>query len=213
MSIGYSDQEIRSIPDTVLMGLGCGNPIALADLKEGEIVLDIGSGGGLDVFLAAQKVGEKGKVIGVDMTPEMVERAWENAKKWNYKNVEFKIGEIENLPLDSNSVDVVISNCVINLSTDKLATFREAFRVLKSNGRIIISDLIIEGKLPENIRKSYQAWSCCIAGAIEKQKYLYLLKKVGFRDVSVLAEQTFNQPITDDRLIGKIKSIQVKAYK
>ena len=156
-SMGYSEQEIKSVPGEAMMGLGCGNPTALAELREGETVLDLGSGGGLDVFLAAQKVGEKGKVIGADMTPEMVEKARENAKKGNYNNVEFRVGEIENLPVEDDSVDVIISNCVINLSLDKLVAYKEAFRVLRSNGRILISDLVTEGELPEDVRRSFEA--------------------------------------------------------
>ena len=162
-SMGYSEQEIRSVPEGAVMGLGCGNPTALAELKEGETVLDLGSGGGLDVFLAARKVGEKGKVIGVDMTPEMLEKARENAKKGNHKNVEFRVGEIENLRVEDDSIDVVISNCVINLSPDKLATYKEAFGILKPNGRILISDLVTEGELPEDVRRSFEAWAGCIA--------------------------------------------------
>ena len=156
-SIGYSEQEIKSIPDTAMMGLGCGNPTALAELKEGETVLDLGSGGGFDAFLAAQKVGVKGKVIGTDMTIEMIEKARENAKKGGYTNVEFRIGEIENLPVEDNSIDAIISNCVINLSIDKLATYKEAYRVLKPNGRILVSDMVIEGELPEDVRQSLEA--------------------------------------------------------
>lgn len=149
--IGYSERELQSIPGPAIMGLGCGNPTALADLKEGETVLDLGSGAGVDVFLAANKVGPKGRVIGVDMTEEMVNRANEIAKKHGYKNVEFKLGEIENLPLEDSSVDVIISNCVINLSPDKLRTYREAYRVLKSGGRILISDLVTGGELPSKL--------------------------------------------------------------
>jgi len=212
-SMGYSEQEIRSVPEGAVMGLGCGNPTALAELKEGETVLDLGSGGGLDVFLAARKVGEKGKVIGVDMTPEMLEKARENAKKGNHKNVEFRVGEIENLPVEDDSIDVVISNCVINLSPDKLATYKEAFRILKPNGRILISDLVTEGELPEDVRRSFEAWAGCIAGALEKQEYLNTIKKAGFRDVTILAEHPLGEPGMDDRLTGKIISIQVKAYK
>jgi SAM-dependent methyltransferase len=212
-SVGYSKQEIESIPETAMMGLGCGNPTALAELREGETVLDLGSGGGLDVFLAAQKVGEKGKVIGVDMTPEMVEKARENAKKGNYKNVEFRIGEIENLPVGDDSIDVIISNCVINLTPDKLAAYKEAFRVLMPNGRILISDLVTEGKLPEDVRQSFEAWAECIAGALEKQEYLNTIKQAGFKDVTIVAEHPFGEPGMDDRLTGKIISIQVKAYK
>lgn len=212
-SMGYSEQEISSLPEGVVMGLGCGNPTALAELKEGETVLDLGCGGGLDVFLASKRVGEKGRVIGVDMTPEMVERAKENASKGNYENVEFKVGEIENLPVEDDSVDVIISNCVINLSPDKLASYKEAFRVLRSNGRILISDIVTEGELPEDVRRSFEAWAECIAGALDKQEYLETIKKAGFSDVTVVAEYPFSDPGMDDRLTGKIISIQVKAYK
>jgi len=150
-SFGYSEQEIENLPEDAVMGLGCGNQTELAELKEGEIVMDLGSGGAIDVFLSAQKVGEKGKVIGVDMTPEMLQRASENAKKGNYNNVEFRIGEIENLPAANDSIDVIISNCVINLSPDKLAVYKEIYRTLKPKGRILISDLVTEGELPEEI--------------------------------------------------------------
>ena len=212
-SLGYSEQEIENLPEDAVMGLGCGNPTALAELKEGETVMDLGSGGGIDVFLAAHKVGEKGKVIGVDMTPEMLQRARENARKGNYNNVEFRLGEIENLPSANDSVDVIISNCVINLSPDKLAVYKEIYRTLKPEGRILISDLVTEGELPEEIRKSFSAWAGCIAGALEKKEYLDIIKKAGFRDITVVSEQPFNEQGMDIRLIGKIISIQVKAYK
>lgn len=212
-SMGYSEDEIKSIPNDAVMGLGCGNPTALAELKQGEIILDLGSGGGLDVFLAANRVGEKGKVIGVDMTPEMIEKARENASKADYKNVEFKLGEIEKLPIEDNSVDVIISNCVINLSPDKLATFKEAFRVLKTSGRLLISDLVTEGELPDEIRRSFDAWAECIAGALEKQDYLDTITKAGFRDVKIVKEHTYGEPGMDKRLSGRITSVQVKAYK
>ena len=212
-AMGYSWQELGSIPEAAVMGLGCGNPTALAELKEGEIVLDLGSGGGVDVLLAAQRVGESGYVIGVDMTEEMVERARQNASRHGYRNVEFKVGEIENLPLDDDSVDVIISNCVINLSPDKLATFKEAFRVLKTGGRILISDLVTEGELPEDVRRSFEAWAACIAGALEKQEYVDTIRRAGFRDVSVVAQHSYAEPGMDDRLPGKITSVQVKAYK
>ena len=195
------------------MGLGCGNPTALAELRQGETVLDLGSGGGLDVFLAAQRVGEDGYVIGVDMTEEMVKRARENARHYGYNNVEFGIGEIENLPIDDNSIDVVISNCVINLSPDKFATYKEAFRVLKPNGRILISDLVTKGELAEDIKRSFPAWAECVAGALEKQEYLDTVKKAGFRDVVIIAEHPFEKPGMDIRLLGRIISVQVKAYK
>ncbi|KPL19268.1 MAG: arsenite S-adenosylmethyltransferase [candidate division Zixibacteria bacterium SM23_81] len=212
-SMGYSEKEICSLPPDVVMGLGCGNPTALAELKEGQTVLDLGCGTGLDAFLASPKVGQRGKVIGVDMTPEMIDRAQENAKQDNYQNVEFRLGEIENLPVEDNSVDIIISNCVINLSPDKLATFKEAFRVLKPQGRMLISDLVTEGKLPEDIRQSFEAWACCIAGALEKKEYLDTIRKAGFRDVTIVAEHKYVEPGLDHRLAGKITSVQVRAHK
>jgi SAM-dependent methyltransferase len=212
-SMGYTEKEICSLPPEALMGLGCGNPTALAELKEGETVLDLGCGGGLDVFLAAQRVGESGRVIGVDMTPEMIEKAQENASKGEHGNVDFRLGEIESLPVEDNSVDVIISNCVINLTTDKLAAYREAHRVLRPGGRILISDLVTEGQLPEDIRKSFEAWAACIAGAMEKQEYLKTIASAGFRDVAIMAEKTYGEPGIDNRLAGKITSIQVRAFK
>lgn len=212
-SIGYSEAEIRNIPEGSVMGLGCGNPTALAELKPGETVLDLGSGGGVDVFLAAQKVGENGNVIGVDMTDEMLEKARENARLGNYTNVEFRAGEIENLPVEDNSINVVISNCVVNLSPDKLATYKEVFRVLKPSGRVLVSDIVTEGELPEDVRQSFEAWAECIAGAVEMQEYLDTITKAGFRDVTIAAKHPFYESGMDDRLAGKIISIHVKAYK
>ncbi len=212
-ALGYSEQEIGSVPEEAVMGLGCGNPTALAELREGETVLDLGSGGGLDVFLAAKKVGEKGRVIGVDMTAEMVEKAKENAQRGNYTNVEFRVGEIEDLPIEDGSIDAIISNCVINLSPDKRATYEEAFRVLKPNGRVLVSDLVANGELPEDVRSSFAAWAGCIAGAMEKEEYLNTIRKAGFRDVTVVSEHPFSEPGMDERLRGKISSIQIKAYK
>ncbi|MBM4240377.1 MAG: arsenite methyltransferase [Euryarchaeota archaeon] len=211
--MGYSEEEIRSIPEEALLGLGCGNPTALAELKAAETVLDLGSGGGIDVFLAAGKVGVNGKVIGVDMTPEMVDNAIKNAKEAGYGNVEFKLGEIENLPIKNDSIDVIISNCVINLAPDKLVAYKEAFRVLKPKGRILISDLVTEGNIPEDIKKSFEVWSECIAGAMEKQEYLETIKNAGFSDVEIVKHQYFTEPYMDERLVGKIISIQVKATK
>jgi ubiquinone/menaquinone biosynthesis C-methylase UbiE len=212
-SMGYTEKEIGSLPPEALMGLGCGNPTAFAELKEGETVLDLGCGGGLDVFLAAQRVGQAGKVIGVDMTPEMIEKARENARKGEYGNVDFRLGEIESLPVEDNSIDVIISNCVINLTTDKLAAYREAHRVLRPGGRILISDLVTEGQLPEDIHQSFAAWAACIAGAVEKGEYLRTIEQAGFRDVAVAAEKRYLEPGIDSRLVGKITSIQVRAFK
>ncbi len=211
-NIGYSEDELGNIPESAIMGLGCGNPTALADLKKGETVLDLGAGAGIDVFLAANKVGSEGHVIGIDMSEEMVKRANETAKN-RYKNVEFRLGEIENLPLEDNSVDVIISNCIINLSPDKLRTYQEAYRVLRPGGRILISDLVTEGELPEDIRKNFEAWAGCIAGALEKKEYLDTIKRAGFRDVNIVSQNTFYEPGLDDTLVGKITSVKVKAHK
>jgi SAM-dependent methyltransferase len=189
--IGYSDEELGSVPEGANMGLGCGNPTALASLKEGERVLDLGSGGGFDCFLAAKKVGKTGKVIGVDMTPEMLDKARANARKGKYTNVEFRLGEIENLPVADRSVDVVISNCVINLSPDKKRVFEEAFRVLAPRGRLMVSDIVLLEELPEVVRNSAEAYGACVAGAEMKSKYLELIEKAGFRDVKVVEETNF----------------------
>ncbi|NYZ79590.1 arsenite methyltransferase [Candidatus Micrarchaeota archaeon] len=211
--IGYSKEELGKIPKEAVMGLGCGNPTALADLREGETVLDLGAGAGIDVFLAANKVGPEGYVIGVDMTEEMIKKANKTAKKHGYKNVEFRFGEIEDLPVEDNSIDVIISNCVINLSTNKLRTYKEAYRVLKAGGRVLISDLVTEGELPEKIRRNFDAWAGCIAGALEKKKYIETIKKAGFRDVKIVSQNTYYEPGLKDILSGKITSVKIKAYK
>jgi len=190
-SIGYSETELASVPEGANLGLGCGNPVALASLKEGETVLDLGSGAGFDCFLAANKVGKKGKVIGVDMTPEMIDKARENARKGKYGNVEFRLGEIENLPVADNHVDVIISNCVINLSPDKPAVFREAFRVLKPGGRLMVSDLVLRKELPDFIKNSVAAYVGCISGASLKDDYLGAIKSAGFKQVKVVEETVF----------------------
>ena len=210
--MGYSDEDLQNVPEASNMGLGCGNPVALATLKEGDIVLDLGSGGGIDVFLAAKRVGPKGKVIGIDMTEEMINRAKSTAKKYGYANVEFRLGEIENLPVEDNSVDAIISNCVVNLSIDKEKVFREAYRVLKTGGKIMISDLVTEGKLPEEIKKSFDAWAGCIAGALEKNEYLDTIRKAGFKKVKVASESSYDIDISEE-LKGKITSVKVEAQK
>jgi arsenite methyltransferase len=189
--IGYTEEELQAVPDGANLGLGCGNPIALASLKEGETVLDLGSGAGFDCFLAANKVGEKGKVIGVDMTPEMLASARENARKGEYKNVEFRLGEIENLPVADSSVDVVISNCVINLAPDKGRVFREAFRALKPGGRVMVSDIVLLKDLPEAVKNSVEAYVGCLAGASMKSDYLQAVEDAGFTDVRVVDEAYF----------------------
>ncbi len=212
-SIGYTEDELKNIPESAVLGLGCGNPTALADLKKGETVLDLGSGAGIDVFLAANRVGKNGHVIGVDMTEEMIKKSEKIANDNGYTNVEFRSGEIENLPIKDNSVDVIISNCVINLSIDKLKTFKEAYRVLKPGGRILISDLVTEGILPEDIKRSFEAWSQCIAGALEKNEYINIIKRVGFRKVKIVNQNKYSEKDIDKRIAGKIISIKVRAYK
>ncbi len=186
--LGYNAEDLANIPKDANLGLGCGNPTAFASLREGETVLDLGSGAGIDCFMSARKVGEKGQVIGVDMTPEMIKKARQNAEKGNYRNVEFKLGEIENLPVADNSVDVVISNCVINLSPDKKKVFQEVFRVLKPGGRIMVSDMVLLKELSAELKRSFEAYVACIAGAILKEEYLNLIKAVGFREVKTAAE-------------------------
>jgi arsenite methyltransferase len=230
--IGYSDQDIESVPDGANLGLGCGNPVALASLKQGEVVLDLGAGAGFDCFLAANKVGKTGKVIGVDMTPEMVEKARENARRGGYENVEFRLGEIENLPTADNYVDVIISNCVVNLSPEKDRVFREAFRVLKPGGRLMVSDMVLLNELPDSIKKSVAAYIGCVAGASKKDDYLKNIKTAGFKEVTVVDETSFPNSIgvkdpvleslvndfgiskTDLKKLGSsIKSIKVHAVK
>lgn len=189
--IGYSDEELKVVPEGSNLGLGCGNPVALASLKKGEVVLDLGAGAGFDCFLAANQVGKTGKVIGVDMTAEMIDKARENARKGNYGNVDFRLGEIENLPVADNHVDIIISNCVINLSPDKPRVFREAFRVLRPGGRLMISDMVLLKELPEEVKNSLTAYIGCLAGAITKKKYLGGLQSAGFQETKVIDEATF----------------------
>jgi len=189
--IGYSEEEIEGVPEGANLGLGCGNPVALASLREGDTVLDLGSGAGFDCFLAANKVGKKGKVIGVDMTPEMIEKANNNAKKSNYRNVEFRRGDIEKLPVDDDSIDVVMSNCVINLSPDKAKVFKEAFRALKPGGRLTISDIVLLKELPGFVKESIEAYVGCVSGAILKSEYLEKIEAAGFQDVRVIDETAF----------------------
>jgi SAM-dependent methyltransferase len=204
-SIGYSDTDISSVPKESNLGLGCGNPIALSSLQPGEIVLDLGSGAGFDCFLAANKVGKTGRVIGVDMTSEMIEKARENALKGDYENVEFRLGEIEELYLEDNAVDVVISNCVINLSTDKQQVFNEAFRVLKPGGRLMVSDIVLLYPLPDSIRGSLSAYVGCIAGAVQKQEYLEYIKNAGFFNMNILGETWYSIVVSSDDSTSLVK--------
>jgi len=208
--VGYTDADLQAVPDGANLGLGCGNPVTLASLKPGETVLDLGSGPGLDCFLAAQRVGPTGRVIGVDMTPEMLERARANARKGGYDNVEFRLGEIEHLPVADSSVDAIISNCVVNLSPDKPAVFREAFRALRPGGRLMVSDIVLLHELPDTVRKSLEAYVECVAGASLKDEYLDAIRGAGFQDVRVIDETTY---AADERLGIHAASVKVEARK
>jgi arsenite methyltransferase len=182
----YSSDEMAELPEkAVLASLGCGNPTALAELKPGETVLDLGSGGGIDVLLSARRVGPEGKAYGLDMTDEMLSLARENQRQAGIKNVEFLKGEIENIPLPDNSVDVIISNCVINLSADKDSVLREAFRVLRPGGRFAVSDVVVLGDVPADIRKNVELWAGCVAGALHQDEYRSKLAKAGFEKMDV----------------------------
>lgn len=230
--IGYTDEDIQSVPEGANLGLGCGNPVAVASLKKGEVVLDLGSGAGFDCFLAANMVGKNGKVIGVDMTPEMIERARGNARKGDFENIEFRLGEIENLPVADNHVDAIISNCVINLSPDKDRVFQEAFRVLKPGGRLMVSDIVLTSALPDSIKDSVAAYIGCVAGATIQDEYIKAIKSAGFKQVNIVDETAFSADYSSDdpivqalandvgvsqadlkKLGSSIKSIKVHAVK
>jgi len=195
--LGYSTVDLDSVPDGADMGLGCGNPRAIASIKPGETVLDLGSGGGFDCFLAAAETGESGQVIGVDMTPTMVSKARNNAVKGNYSHVEFRLGEIEYLPVANDTVDVIISNCVINLSPDKNRVFSEAFRVLKNGGRLAISDVVASVELPQEIRDDLQLYSGCMAGASHISKLEQILADSGFTDIRIAPKDESKEFIKD----------------
>lgn len=207
--IGYSKEDIEKFAQANL-GLGCGNPVAMAEMKEGDTVLDLGSGAGFDCFLAARRVKETGKVIGVDMVPEMLEKARKNREVYGYENVEFKAGEIEDLPVEDESVDIVISNCVINLSPDKDKVFDEAYRVLKSGGKMFVSDIVLLEELPEEVKNNKELLSGCVAGALLKENYIGKIKNAGF-EVEVLSE---DKDISKKQYSGMpLESLKVKAVK
>jgi len=229
-SIGYSQDQLDSVPEGANLGLGCGNPVGRAALKPGDTVLDLGSGAGFDAFLAAERVGPNGRVIGVDMTPDMIEKARDNAERSGVNTVEFRLGEIEHLPVADASVDLILSNCVINLSVDKAQVFREAHRVLKPSGRLMVSDIVLLKDLPESVRASIEAYVGCVAGASLKEEYLADIRRAGFEDVQVAQEKPFatelivqnptqiknEQGISDteaEQLAATVLSISVSAVK
>ena len=212
--MGYSEEDIASVIEGANMGLGCGNPVALASLKSGETVVDLGSGGGFDCFLAVKKVGKEGQVIGVDMTPEMISKARKNAEKMGMKNVEFRLGEIEHLPVADNCVDLIMSNCVINLSPDKLQVYREAYRILKPGGRLSISDVLATAVLPAKIRNDLALVAACVGGAATFGDTKKMLKKAGFHKIKIKTHDN-SQNITREWDPEKSENIQdyvVSAY-
>jgi len=198
LAVGYTAEDLRLVPEMAILGVGCGNPTALADLKVGETVLDLGSGAGIDVFLAAHKVGEPGRVIGVDMTEDMVARGQQLAREHGFANVEFRQGDIEHLPVADASIDAVISNCVINLSTDKPKVFAEAFRTLRPGGRLAVSDVVFQGDpdlIPAPLRQMVNAWAGCVAGALSESEYIGGLKAAGFTDVSIQVTRHYSDEV------------------
>ena len=197
----YPKADVISLPaDAIAVSAGCGNPTAIAGLKPGMVVVDLGSGGGIDVFLSAKKVGPKGKVFGIDMTPEMINRARRTAKENGFENVEFRLGEIEHMPLDSGIADVVISNCVINLAPDKEKVFKEAFRVLKPGGKLAVSDIVLLKDLPSEIRKDLTGWTECVSGAVSEDRYMGAMKKAGFEKVKVEERSIYTHEQLEDYL-------------
>jgi arsenite methyltransferase len=215
--IGYGAEDLAAAPEGANLGLGCGNPLALAGIKPGEVVLDLGSGAGFDVFLAAARVGAEGRVIGVDMTPEMVEKARGNAARSGFANVEFRLGEIEALPVEADSIDLVISNCVLNLVPDKPKAFQEIFRVLKPGGRISVSDMVLERPLPEALKNDPVVYTSCVAGAIGREEYLQGLREAGLVEVAINSATDAAKLLAGDYpgvdLTGMVTSISVTGRK
>lgn len=208
-SIGYSDQEIESISESNL-GLGCGNPTGMGNIREGDVVLDLGSGAGFDCFLAVKKVGKLGRVIGIDITPEMIAKAKKNAEKFNYNNVEFRLGDIEKLPVESDSIDVIISNCVINLAPDKSKVFKEAFRVLKKGGKIYNSDIVLLGDISDEQKSNDELIAGCVGGALLKDEYLKIIEDAGFK-IKILSE---DKDISKRQYQGiPLESLKIEATK
>ncbi|MEJ2152472.1 MAG: arsenite methyltransferase [Gemmatimonadota bacterium] len=210
--LGYKTDELESLPEGANMGLGCGAPVDHLDLRPGEVVLDLGSGGGIDVFLAAKQVGPEGKVIGVDMTPEMIERAKQNAESAGIGHVEFRLGRLEELPVDDNSVDAVTSNCVINLVPDKQRVYNEIARVLKPGGRLVISDVVLDGPLPESVAGDLLAYVGCVAGAMQRDAYFTAVGAAGLTDVEILSDVDFVAATEDhipDDLTDLMKSTEI----
>ncbi len=211
----YPKADIISLPeDAIAISAGCGNPTAIANLKKGMTVVDLGSGGGIDVFLSSKKVGPEGKVYGIDATPEMINRARRTAKENGYKNVEFRLGEIERMPLDNGVADVIISNCVINLSPDKEQVFREAFRVLKKGGRLAVSDIVLMKELPQVVLEDLGSWSECVAGAVSEKSYIGAIKKAGFSDIkveerAVYSHEMLKDYLKDSRLSEKLEGVDL----
>ncbi|HEY7696931.1 MAG TPA: arsenite methyltransferase [Vicinamibacteria bacterium] len=203
LDIGYSEKELSEIPEGANLGLGCGNPQGIAALSPGETILDLGSGGGIDCFLAAKAVGDSGWVIGVDMTPQMLARARANAAKSGVRNVEFRLGEIELLPVADESVDIILSNCVVNLSPDKPAVFREAFRVLKPGGRLAISDMVARGPLPAEVRNDLDSYTGCIGGAAEISEIEKMLSEAGFVDVRITPKGASRDLVVSSNIEGR----------
>jgi ubiquinone/menaquinone biosynthesis C-methylase UbiE len=216
-ALGYTDEELQSVPEGANLGLGCGNPVAFAAIKEGDTVLDLGSGAGVDCFLAANIVGNKGRVIGVDMTPEMVEKARENAAKAKISNVEFRQGEIERLPVEDGSIDVIISNCVINLSPEKQKAFREAYRVLRPGGRIAVTDIVATAPLPDDVKRDLALHVGCIAGASLISELEAALRTAGFSDVRIMPDEQSRESIRqwapDRNVHDYVVSASIRAVK
>jgi SAM-dependent methyltransferase len=215
--LGYSEDELATVPNGSNLGLGCGNPQVIAALQPGEVVLDLGSGGGFDCFLAARQVGAEGRVIGVDMTPEMIAKARANGRKSAFENVEFRLGEIEHLPVADSSVDIIISNCVINLSPAKEQVFREAYRVLRPHGRLAVSDVVAISPLPENVKRNMDAHCGCVAGAVTVAEIEQMLRRAGFTKIAVAVQENSDQFIRDwfpgTGIENHVRSAAITAYK